>query len=237
MKKISGTIKIILLSFFCFFILPLLSSCDPDDAPTPPVVTDPASVTDIDGNVYTVIRIGTQLWTVENLRTTRYKDGTSIANGLDDAAWASNTAGAYAIYGDIAANNTTYGKLYNWYAASSGKLAPDGWHVPTRAEWEILIEYLGGSTNAGGKMKSTSALWQAPNLGADNSSGFTALPNGYKAYLSGDYELIGEAAYFWASTAANASQGRYVRLDDELAGIAGNGANNTFGYAVRCVKD
>lgn len=221
----------------CLSAMAIVSSCSKDNpAPTPPVVTDPATVTDIDGNVYTTVRIGTQLWTVENLRTTRYNDGTTITTGLGNTAWGNATTGAYAIYADDNTNNTTYGKLYNWHAVKTGKLAPAGWHVPTRAEWETLVSYLGGSGVAGGKMKSTSSLWVAPNLGATNSSGFSALPGGWKG-SSGNYALIGESAYWWASSERNATQGDYLRVDDDLAGAAINGAEKEFGYAVRCVKD
>ena len=210
-----------------------LGACNkPDDAPE-----DPVNVTDIDGNTYGVVRIGTQLWTTENLKTTKYNDGTSIATGLSNATWASTTTGAYAIYGDNNANNSTYGKLYNWHAVNTGKLAPAGWHVPTRADWELMIDYLGGSSVAGGKMKSTSSLWTSPNLGANNSSKFSALPSGWKAANSGNYDLINESAYWWAATQSNATQGRYVRVDDDLAGAAASGADKESGYAVRLVKD
>ncbi|RQO29787.1 hypothetical protein DBR32_14480 [Taibaiella sp. KBW10] len=198
--------------------------------------TDPVTVTDVDGNVYTTVRIGTQLWMTENLRTTRYKDGTAIPTGLSNTSWGDASAGAFAIYAENNAHNTTYGKLYNWYAVNTGKLAPEGWHVPSRAEWETLVSNLGGSSVAGGKLKAISSLWNAPNLGASNSSGFAALPSGYKG-TSGGYELMGESAYWWASSARNASQADYLRVDDDLAGAAINGATKQFGYAVRCIKD
>lgn len=234
MKRIAIKFRTLTYGIACLAALSTLSSCDPDDAPTPPVVTDPTSVTDIDGNVYSVVRIGTQLWTVENLRTTRYNDGSSIPTGLDNAAWQATTTGAYAIYDDVSANNDTYGKLYNFYAVSTGKLAPAGWHVPTREEWETLRSYLGA--DGGGKMKSTSSLWEAPNLGATNSSGFSALPSGYRSY-SGGYALLNKAAYFWAANERSASQGNYLDLNNDLTGAAINGANKPFGYAVRLVKD
>ena len=98
-----------------------------------------STVKDIDGNIYNTVSIGTQCWTKENLKTTKYKDGTAIPTGLNDAEWANTTTGAYAIYDNNAANNTTYGKLYNWYAVNTGNLAPAGWHVPTDAEWTTLI--------------------------------------------------------------------------------------------------
>ncbi len=236
MKQVFFKTKTIALSIFCFSMLTLLISCDPDDAPTPPVVTDPISVSDIDGNVYTVVRIGTQLWTVENLRTSRYNDGVSIATGMSNEVWKDATTGAYSMYENESSNNATYGKLYNWYAVNTGKLAPVGWHVPTRAEWEALVAYLGGSTEAGGKMKSTSSLWLAPNLGATNSSGFSALPGGYRSN-SGGFEQLAHTAYWWARDERNATQGNYITVDNDLAGAAINGATKQFGYSVRLVKD
>lgn len=218
-----------------------ISSCGKKDSPTPtptptPKPTDPTTVSDVDGNVYNVVRIGTQLWTVENLRTTRYNDSTTIPTGLSNAAWTATSTGAYSIYNDDNANNTTYGKLYNWYAASSGKLAPKGWHIPTPAEWDILVQEVGGYSVAGGKIKSTSALWIAPNLAADNNSKFSGLPSGYKTN-SNIYALLGESAYWWASTPRNAVQGDYLRVHSGLAGAVANGATKSFGLAIRCVKD
>lgn len=225
MKKLK--FRILTLSIACVSMFTSMTSCDPK-SPKPPEPTDPATVTDIDGNVYTTVRIGTQLWTVENLRTTRYNDGSSITAGLGENAWRDVVTGAYAIYQDDNTNNTIYGKLYNWNAVNTGKLAPAGWHVPTRAEWETLVAYLGGSTVAGGKMKSTSSLWLAPNLDASNSSGFSALPSGYRSN-SGSYEQLTHTAYWWASTERNSTQGNYLTVDNDLAGAAVNGATKQFG--------
>jgi uncharacterized protein (TIGR02145 family) len=215
--------------FFAFAISTLFLSCKKDDANLEPVK-------DIDGNEYTVVKIGDQYWMTENLKVSKYKDGTTIATGLSDSAWDATAAGAYALHGDLASNNEVYGKLYNWHAASSGKLAPTGWHVPTRAEWTQLVEFLGGSSVAGGKLKSTSSLWVAPNAGADNSSGFAGLPGGNKSNLGG-YVSLGEVGYFWASSERNSTQGDYTSLLTALASSASNGATKEFGMSVRCVKD
>lgn len=196
----------------------------------------PTSVTDIDGNVYNVIKIGTQYWTTENLRTTKYNDGTTIPTGLNNTDWAALTTGSYAIYNDDPINNTMYGKLYNWHAVNTGKLAPAGWHVPSSTEWDVLINYLGGGTVAGGKMKSTSSLWNTPNTGADNSSGFNGLPAGYRG-TTGGYSTLGNTGYFWQSDERNSTQGNYINLQKNYASTFSNGATKTFGYAVRLVKD
>ena len=206
-------------------------SCKKEN-PTP----DPTSVTDIDGNTYAVVKICGKFWMAENLRTTRYADGAAIATSLTNAQWDAATTGAFAIYEGDAANNATYGKLYNWFAASSGKLAPAGWHVATEAEWNALVTCLGGSGEAGGKMKSVSALWSAPNAGANNSSGFGGLPAGYRS-SNGPYALKGRAAYFWGADQRNATQGEYLLLSADFATTATNGATKQFGYSVRCVKD
>ena len=169
-------------------------------------------------------------------RYRKYNDGTAITTGLDNTAWTANTTGAYSIYDNDPANNTTYGKLYNWYAVNTGKLAPAGWHVATEAEYTALVNSLGGTSVAGGKMKSTSSLWNAPNTGATNSSGFSGLPSGYRG-SGGGYVLIGEAAYLWTSTERNAGQGDYILLSNDFASSNGNGATKSFGYAVRCVRN
>ncbi|MBL0287321.1 MAG: fibrobacter succinogenes major paralogous domain-containing protein [Bacteroidetes bacterium] len=116
-----------------------------------------------------------QIWMAENLKTTLYNDGTLIPNVTNSDEWSKLTTGAYCYYDNNYSNNAIYGKLYNWYAVGTGKLVPKGWHVPTDAEWETLITYLGGEDIAGRKMKSTN-YWKSPNVGASNSSGFNGLP-------------------------------------------------------------
>lgn len=227
MKKLKST-KLLLA---IFTIASMFTSCKKDEVPTAPI-----TVTDIDGNTYSTITVGGVVWMAENLRTTKYNDGTAITTGLDNTAWAANTTGAYSIYDNDPANNTTYGKLYNWYAVNTGKLAPAGWHVATEAEYTALIDNLGGSSVAGGKMKSTSSLWDAPNTGATNSSGFNGLPGGWRA-SGGGFALIGKTGYWWANTERNVSQGEYTNLDNDFAATARNGATKSFGYSVRCVRN
>lgn len=111
------------------------------------------SVTDEDGNTYDVIEIGSQCWMQENLKTTKYKDGNAIPGALDDVAWASTATGAYAIFDNNSANDLTYGKLYNFYAAATGKLCPEGWHVPSQVEWQTLSNTVSADANA---LKATS---------------------------------------------------------------------------------
>lgn len=211
----------------------LLVGCKKDKENPAPV---PVVMTDIDGNVYPTITIGGVVWTSENLRTTRYKDGAPIPTGLDIPTWISTTNGAYSIYGDLPVNNTTYGKLYNWAAVNTGRLAPAGWHVPSQTEWTALANSLGGLGAAGGKLKSTSSLWIAPNIGADNSSGFGGLPGGYRG-TTGGYATLGNTGFWWSSTERNSTQANYTSLDNGTASALSNGATKTFGYSVRCVRD
>lgn len=198
-------------------------------------LTADSTITDIDGNIYHMVRIGTQIWMVENLKTSRYNDGTLIPNVIDTAQWNHLTSGAFCYYNNDALNNTTYGKLYNWYAINTGKLAPTGWHVPTNAEWQTLADYLGGATVAGGAMKSTSTMWTNPNTGATNSSGFTGLPGGR---YGGNYEYMGDYAFFWTYTDYSVPGEAYMRgLINISTGVTVGGFDKWGGASIRCVKD
>ena len=198
------------------------------------------TVTDIDGNVYNTITIGTQVWMSENLKTTHYRNGDLIPTGLNDAAWGSTTSAAYAIYGNASANNTVYGKLYNWFAVvDSRALAPAGWHVPTFTETVTLTSFLGGLSNAGGPMKEAGLThWISPNTGATNSSGFSGLPGGNRSD-NGAYDFIGFGGYWWTTdenfVASQAAQARGLFANSiEAAQISGS---KHYGLSVRCIKD
>lgn len=196
------------------------------------------SMSDIDGNVYKTITIGTQTWMAENLRTTKYNDGTAIPNVTVDATWISLTTPAYCWYNnDAATYETTYGALYNWYAINTGKLAPAGWHVPTDAEWTILSNYLGGESVAGGKLKEAGTThWSSPNTGATNESGFTALPGGCRAYNG--FSNIGNCGYWWSSTSDNTGGAWDRSLFSNISLNKGEGYYDFGnGYSVRCVKN
>jgi uncharacterized protein (TIGR02145 family) len=143
---------------------------------------DSEIVKDIDGNVYTAITIGTQIWMGENLKTTRYNDKTEIPNVVSNVLWQELTSGAYSWYDhDESTYKKAYGGLYNWYAANSGKLCPVGWRLPTPEDWTTLSDFLGGDEIAGGKLKETGTThWSSPNTGATNETGFTGLPTGLR---------------------------------------------------------
>jgi len=199
-------------------------------------VTPP--VTDGDGNIYNTVTIGSQVWLVQNLKTTRYNDGTSIPYVTDNATWIGLSTNAYSWYNNDAANKATYGALYNWYTVNSGKLCPAGWHVPTDAEWTILTVYLGGDIVAGGKLKETGTThWLSPNTGATNESGFTALPGGCRGNINGSFFYIANDGYWWSSTESSAGISLYKLLEYNYPGAAGGGYSKVMGLSVRCVRD
>ena len=199
-----------------------------------------ATVTDIDGNVYHTVTIGTQTWMVENLKTTKYRNGNPINNVTDDANWAASSMGAYCwYYNDATTYKETYGALYNWYAVSDGRnIAPAGWHVPTDAEWTTLIDFLGGESVAGGKLKEMGiSHWLDPNT-SSNSSGFTAFPGGYRSYGFGEFGFIGSFGYLWSSTmegTPTVALGRALHYYDAVVDRSNWSMKN--GFSVRCIHN
>jgi uncharacterized protein (TIGR02145 family) len=208
----------------------------PNTAPIAPVL--PNTVTDIDGNVYNTITIGTQTWMKENLKTTRYTNGEQIPNVTDNTAWVNLTAGGYCNYANNDANAATYGRLYNWYAVNdSRKIAPKGWHVATDAELLALETYLGGWRVAGGLLKETGAThWASPNTGATNSSGFTALPGGVRKN-DGPFNVIGNSGYWWAASEYNSGNAWVHSMDYSYIEVYSLYIPKRIGCSVRCVKD
>jgi uncharacterized protein (TIGR02145 family) len=197
-------------------------------------------VTDIDGNIYNIVTIGTQIWLKENLKTTKYNDGTVIPNVTDITAWSANTTGAYCDYSNIPANSNTYGRLYNWYVVGSTNpknVCPTGWHVSTDAEWTALATYLGGGSIAGGKLKEAGTThWATPNTGATNETGFTALPGGYRSQ-SGSFGLSGTYSFWWSATEGGTTFAFY-RYMFNTSGSLGSGDNDKHGgFYVRCLKN
>jgi uncharacterized protein (TIGR02145 family) len=207
-------------SIFPFLIMGVFlvftSSCEKDEDNNPALnnpttgkttaVFNPSvtygTMTDQDGNVYKTVTIGTQTWMAENLRTTKYNDGTAIPNATSDVEWESLSTGAYCNNKNTINTGTiaTYGRLYNWYAVNTGKLAPKGWHVPTDAEWTELTDKLGGENVAGGKLKEAgTAHWISPNTSATNETGFTALPGGSRDY-DGAFIGVGYWGNWWSAT-------------------------------------
>jgi uncharacterized protein (TIGR02145 family) len=197
-----------------------------------------STVTDADGNVYHTVTIGTQTWTVENLKSTKYNDGTAIPNVTDSTAWNNLTTPGYCWYNnDATTNKNIYGALYNWYAVNTGKLAPVGWHVPTDSEWRILSVYLGGDNVSGGALKESGTThWYTPNAGATNSSGFSALPGGYR-YYDGSFWGIGNFGYWWSATEDNASDAYGRDLLYSYSSLTRDYGSKSCGFSVRLVKN
>lgn len=198
------------------------------------------SVTDIEGNKYATIQIGFQTWMAENLRTTKYKDGAAIPHITDNSIWSNLTTGAYSVYSHSPENEAVYGKLYNWYAVNTGKLCPQGWHVPTDSEWSQLSTYLGN--NVGGKMKATgnktagTGLWNGTNTGATNESGFTGLPGGLRN-LSGSFDYIGNYGYWWSSTEYNTYYAWNRYLYYSYSSVYSYYNYKERGFSCRCLRD
>ena len=186
------------------------------------------------------IVIGTQQWMRENLDVLTYRNGDVIPQVTDSTAWAALTTGAWCFNNNDAANGEIYGKLYNWYAVNDSRgLAPQGWHIPTDAEWATLSTLLGGDEEAGGKMKTTGTTrWTSPNTGATNESGFSGLP-GYSRYLDGRFYSPGPGTFWWSATEENSRV--YYRFTDYVIRRLGRSSTNNdgkkMGYSVRCLRD
>ncbi len=178
-------------------------------------------VTDIDGNVYNTITIGTQTWMTENLKTTRYRNGDTIPNITNLAAWTDSTTGAFCSYDNNQTNAATYGFLYNWYAAvDSGNIAPVGWHVPSDEEWDILTTYLGGEDEAGEKLIIV---------------GFIPLPGG--CIYNGTFSFLNNFGYFWSTTESSPIEAGYLYTNCFCCNASTSYYLKNSGFSIRCVKD
>jgi uncharacterized protein (TIGR02145 family) len=197
-----------------------------------------STVTDKDGNVYNTITIGTQTWMKENLKVTKYNDGTAIPLVTDNTAWGALSTPGYCWYNnDQTTYGNTYGALYNWYTVNIGKLCPTGWHVPTDAEWTTLTTFLGGESVSGGKLKETGTThWLSPNTGATNETGFTALPGGYRNY-DGTFHFIGYYGFWWSATENITSTAWYRFMYYNSSGVGRSYYDKRYGLSVRCLRD
>jgi uncharacterized protein (TIGR02145 family) len=194
------------------------------------------NVTDKDGNVYRTVKIGTQIWMAENLKTTKYNDSTSIPLVSDGAAWAKLSKPGYCWYkNDSATYKTPFGALYNWYTVKTGKICPTGWHVPTDSEWSVLTKYLGGDYIAGDKLRETGTIHWRRSYSATNETGFTALPGGSRNFFTGDYDSIGSWGYWWSSSTL--FKGRSPLIDGIYRSFNRHYADKRNGFSVHCLKD
>ncbi len=197
------------------------------------------SLTDIDGNVYKTVKIGSQVWMAENLKVTKYNDAISIPLETDSRSWENLTTHGYCWYDNDPANNkNTYGALYNWYTVNSGVLCPTGWHIPTDTEWTTLTTYLGGDAIAGGKLKEKdTSHWLSPNAGATNETVFTAVPGGCRN-SNGIFQDIGYGGYWWTLTENSSEKAWYRAMGYDHSGTSRNNfGSKRDGYSVRCLRD
>jgi uncharacterized protein (TIGR02145 family) len=196
-----------------------------------------STVSDIDGNIYNTVLIDNQCWMSENLKTSRYRNGGLIPNVTDNTAWRNSTIGARSYYNNDVSNNAIYGKLYNWYTTRGDTLCPTGWGVPTDAEWTTLTDNLGGESVAGGKMKSTETIyWNSQSVGTDNSSGFSALPGGYRN-SDGSFGNIRNSAFFWSATEYANNNAWLRNLYASNGNVYRYGSGKSLGASVRCLRD
>jgi uncharacterized protein (TIGR02145 family) len=197
-------------------------------------------MTDQDGNTYNTITIGTQTWMAENLRTTKYQNGDAIPELTDNTSWVNSTSGAYCNYGNTTGFDTiaTYGRLYNGYVISDSRsIAPEGWHVPSNDEWTTLINYLGGDTVAGSKLKEINTThWESPNEGTTNESGFTALPAGYRS-IDGEFLSMSYYSQWWSSSVTDAANAKLRSMVYFSNDIGSGEVSMKYGFSIRCIKD
>jgi len=244
MKNLKFSVLLLLLTVFLF-------SCEKDntdentdnDTALGSITFNPnltyGTMTDQEGNVYKTITIGTQTWMAENLRTTKYSDGTDIPNVSGNTEWSGLTIGAFCNYNNTINSDSiaTFGRLYNWYAVNTGKLAPAGWHVPSEAEWATLQSYLGGDL-AGGKLKETGTThWNSPNTGATNESGFTALPAGCRTDSGGSFQGMNDFGNWWGATEYSTDASMLYTIFNNGSNLDISNGSKFLGISVRCIKN
>lgn len=209
-------------------------------------VTFLSKVADTEGNLYKTVKIGTRIWMAENLKVTRLNDNVPIPELTDNTQWIGTSLPAYCWYSNDIAYKPTYGALYNWYAVNSGKLCPSGWHVPTDDEFKILEQSLGMAadqlnlwgtrgTDQGTQLKNSTG-WDEGGNGT-NSSGFSALPGGYRFGATGDFYLLTTITYWWTATEHDADRGWYRRLDSSSTAVYRASTSKKGGKYIRCVKN
>jgi uncharacterized protein (TIGR02145 family) len=212
---------------------------------------NPEMVTDFDGNIYHTVNIGSQVWMIENLKVTHYRNGDEIPNITDNYKWINTYSGICSDYNNNPNNSAIYGKLYNGHTISDNrKIAPPGWHVTTTTDWTTLIDFLikngyGFQSDGNDIAKSLAAItgWSyslnwgtvGRNPGTNNGSGFTALPGGYRNN-NGAFNGIGEVSNFW-SPSANVYNAFCFSLSSYSEIIHNELKDLNYGYAIRCLKD
>lgn len=204
------------------------------------VTSRPGAGVNFNGHQYTSIVLGNgQEWMAENLNTTAYANGDPIPNVSQNTQWSGLTSGAWSYYNNDSKLANPYGRLYNWYTVSDPRnVCPNGWHVPSDAEWEALSKYLGGEDLAGGKLKGKGTqYWTSPNMDASNDSGFTGLPGGIR-YQAGFFISMSDEGYWWSATANGTSLAMFRGLNFNNASfIKYDSGDKADGLSVRCLKN
>ena len=213
------------------------------------------TMTGNDGKTYTTIKIGSQWWMMENLKETKYRNGNAIPNVTDGSTWAGLASGARCAYNNSETTANTYGYLYNWYAAVDARnIAPAGWKVPSDADWTALTNYLiangynwDGTTSGNkiGKSLASKSGWQSSgtegaagnNQSTNNSSGFTALPGGYRYDYYGYFSYLGRIATFWSATESNTYDAWNRYLSYNYSEVGRHYYNKHYGFSVRLVRE
>ena len=199
------------------------------------------NITDIDGNSYKTVIIGTQRWMAENLKTTKFNDGTPIPLAIDPSSWLNAKAPARCYY-DNNTSNAKYGSLYNWsvigiYDINSKNVCPAGWHVSRDIDWQDLANYLGGEEVAGGKLKEAGFVnWVSPNTDASNIALFNALPGGLRT-SNGNFYWINNKGYWWTATEQSGAESIYRILKFDSSTLDWSFDSRSYGMSIRCVKD
>ncbi|HEY5587234.1 MAG TPA: FISUMP domain-containing protein [Ruminiclostridium sp.] len=192
--------------------------------------------TDEDNNNYPVVSIGNQVWMAENLKTTKYQDGTNIPLVVSNAEWSNLRTAGYCWYNnDPGTYKPHYGALYNWFTLNSGEVCPSGWHVPSDDELTTLTSFLGGENIAGGKLKEIgTSHWLSPNTGATDETGFTALP-GDARYVDGTFKFFGSYSHWWSSSEFDNNKSWLRYLMNDWEGVARINTDKKYGLSVRCI--
>ena len=203
---------------------------------------EPGTVVDIDGNVYHKVTIGTQVWLVENLKVTHYRNGDPITlGGPKDLMNKTEGEGMYYNYGNSDSIAKIYGRLYNFYAGTDSRIcAPLGFRVASDSDWSVMANYLGNDSLTGGKLKEIGTVhWLNPNLYATNETGFTALPGGFYNGLLGTFGFIGISTSFWTSTSTGTyyADGRSLfNNSGYILGAHEGDGRKVHGWSIRCVQ-
>lgn len=218
-----------------------LSGCSKSETPEEQV----QPIKDADGNVYHEVKIGTQTWLVENLRTTKFRNGDPIPNVTDYAQWENSTTAARCNFNNDEINVAGSGRLYNWYAVTDPRnICPPGYHIPSKAEWDLLKNYLGGETVAGSKLKSRNTSHWDDTTGNTNETGFTAIGAGMRTTNNGpsaDFIHQRVLGVFWSNQAVenptNNYSAWYFHLQYNMPNGSASFTPKNHGLSVRCIKD